>query len=117
LTGFLKALVLVPVAIVVILLAVANRGPVTLSLDPFAREMSALKVTVPIFVLIFAAVMAGVLIGGAAAWLAQGKNRRAARGQRREAERLRAETERLKSAMANQPRADRHALPANRNAA
>ena len=115
--GFLKALVLVPVAIVVVLLAVANRGPVTLSLDPFERELSTFKLTVPIFVLIFAAVGAGVLIGGMATWLAQGKNRRAARGQRREAERLRAETERLKNALASQPRSDRPALPPSRSAA
>ena len=35
---FLKALILLPVAVLVVLLAVANRGPVTLSLDPFSRE-------------------------------------------------------------------------------
>ncbi len=31
-------LFLVPLAIVLVLLAVANRAPVTLSLDPFSRE-------------------------------------------------------------------------------
>ena len=35
---FLKVLVLLPLAIVVVLLALANRGPVTVSLDPFSRE-------------------------------------------------------------------------------
>ena len=35
---FLKALILLPVAILIVLLAVANRAPVTLSLDPFSQE-------------------------------------------------------------------------------
>jgi len=100
LKGFLKGLVLVPVAIAVILMAVANRGPVTVSFDPFAREgAAAYSITVPLFALILGAVMLGVVIGGIAAWFAQGKNRRAARVQRREAERLRDETERLKNAL------------------
>jgi hypothetical protein len=116
LRGFLKALVLVPVAVVAALLAVANRGPVTLSLDPFARADPTLKVTVPLFALVLGAVMVGVLLGGVGAWLAQGKHRRAARGQRREAERLRAETERLRQTLAHQ-RAERPALPPSRSVA
>jgi uncharacterized integral membrane protein len=36
--AFLKAIFALPVAIVVLLLAVANRGPVLLSFDPFTRE-------------------------------------------------------------------------------
>ena len=35
---FLKALILLPVAILIVLLAVANRAPVTLSLDPFSQD-------------------------------------------------------------------------------
>ena len=34
---FLKGLVLLPVAVLVILFAVANREPVRLSLDPFSQ--------------------------------------------------------------------------------
>ena len=88
--GFLKALLLFPLAILVVLLAVANRGPVTLSLDPFSREAPEIAVTVPLFAVIFAAVMLGVFIGGMAAWLAQSKHRRAERRYKREARRLRA---------------------------
>ena len=97
-TGFLKALILFPIAILVVLLAVANRGPVTLSLDPFSREAPEIAVTVPLFALIFGAVMLGVLIGGLAAWLAQGKHRRAERRYKREARRLRADTARTRPA-------------------
>jgi hypothetical protein len=35
---FLKALILVPLALLVVLLAIANRGPVRLSLDPCSRS-------------------------------------------------------------------------------
>ena len=93
---FLKALVLLPLAIVVVLLAVANRGPVTVSLDPFSREAPDIAFTVPLFALIFAAVMLGVLIGGTFTWLAQSKHRQAERIYKREARRLRAQTERTR---------------------
>lgn len=94
---FLKALILLPIAVLVILLAVANRAPVTLSLDPFSREAPEFSMQLPLFAVIFAAVMAGVVIGGMASWLAQGKNRKARRRYRREADQLRHETERLRS--------------------
>jgi uncharacterized integral membrane protein len=93
---FLKALILLPVAVIVILLAVANRGPVTLSLDPFSPESPEIATTLPLFAVIFAAVMVGVVIGGVAAWLAQGKHRRARRQYGREVRHLRTETERLR---------------------
>ena len=90
--AFLKALVLLPIAIAVILLSVANRGPVTLSFDPVSGPgASQFTVTIPIFALIFACVAAGVLIGGIAAWLVQGKHRAAERHYKREAKRLKAE--------------------------
>lgn len=94
---FLKALVLLPVAILVVLLAVANRAPVTLSLDPFSDAAPEFSTRLPLFAVIFAAVMVGVLIGGTATWLAQGKNRKSRRELRRETRQLRYETERLKA--------------------
>jgi uncharacterized integral membrane protein len=94
---FLKALILLPVAILVVLLAVANRAPVTFSLDPFSQEAPEFAMQLPLFAVIFAAVMIGVVIGGTASWLAQGKTRKARRRYRREADQLRHETERLRS--------------------
>jgi uncharacterized integral membrane protein len=107
---FLKALILLPVAILVILLAVANRAPVTVSLDPFSQEAPEFSTQLPLFAVIFAAVMLGVVIGGTASWLAQSKNRRTRRRLRREANQLRHETERLRAhnTVANVP-----ALPAS----
>ena len=94
---FLKALILLPVAILIVLLAVANRAPVTLSLDPFSQEAPEFAFQLPLFAVIFAAVMLGVVIGGTATWLAQGKNRKSRRQLRRETRQLRYETERLKA--------------------
>ena len=94
---FLKALILLPVAILVVLLAVANRAPVTLSLDPFSQDAPEFATQLPLFAVIFAAVMLGVVIGGMASWLAQGKNRKSRRRLRRETRQLRHETERLKT--------------------
>nr|WP_210277671.1 LapA family protein [Microvirga lupini] len=93
----MKALILLPVAILIVLLAVANRAPVTLSLDPFSQEAPEFAFQLPLFAVIFAAVMLGVLIGGTATWLAQGKNRKSRRQLRRETRQLRYETERLKA--------------------
>ncbi len=72
-------LVLVPLAVVILMFAVANREIVTVSFDPFAPHQPAASVSVPLFVLIFVLVILGVVLGGIAAWLAQGKHRRAAR--------------------------------------
>ncbi len=84
-----------PIGVVVIALAVANRKPVTLALDPFKPDNPAFSVPVPLFLVVFAALFVGVILGGATVWLAQGRHRKAARVGRREAERLEAEKTRL----------------------
>jgi uncharacterized integral membrane protein len=94
---FLKALIFLPIAILIVLLAVANRSPVMLSLDPFSQDAPEFSTQLPLFAVIFASVMAGILIGGTATWLAQGKHRRERRQYRREASQLRGETERLRT--------------------
>lgn len=93
---FFKALILLPVAIIVVLLAVANRAPVTFSFDP-TRSASDLSVTLPLYALLFMAVALGAVIGGMGSWLAGRKHRRGRRHHRREADRLRAEAQRLRA--------------------
>ena len=97
--AFFKALVLVPVALVIVLYSVANRGPVRVSLDPFSRDLPVLSYEVPLFAVVLAAIAVGVLVGGLASWVAQGKHRKAVRRSRREAEALRSETQALRSAV------------------
>jgi uncharacterized integral membrane protein len=96
--NIVAVLVLVPLAVVIIAFAVANRQIVTVSLDPFSAEHPAASATLPLFALVIVLLIVGVLIGGIAAWLRQAKWRRTARRLEREAGELRVELERLKQA-------------------
>jgi uncharacterized integral membrane protein len=73
------ALIVVPLAVIIIAFAVANRQMVTVSFDPTSSTNPAYAATVPLFVLIFIVIIVGVVIGGAAAWLRQSPWRRTAR--------------------------------------
>jgi uncharacterized integral membrane protein len=90
------ALVLIPLAAVLISFAVANRRTVTISFDPFDPADTALSVTVPLYVLVLALVIVGVIVGGVAAWLRQGKWRGRARRAESQARALRAENAELR---------------------
>ena len=92
----IAALILIPLAVVIVALAIANRHAVTLSLDPLLADKPALAVTLPLFVILLLTLLLGVIVGGVASWLRQGKWRRAARRAEAEARRLRAENEALK---------------------
>ncbi|HEX9074028.1 MAG TPA: LapA family protein [Pseudolabrys sp.] len=74
-----STLIVVPLAVILIAFAVANRQSVTVSFDPFSSTSPAYAATLPLFALIFALLILGVLIGGAAAWIGQTKWRRTAR--------------------------------------
>jgi len=91
---FLRIIVLGPIAIVVVALAVVNNQPVTLVLDPFNPTAPFFSLTIPLYVVFFATLAVGVLVGGVGSWFGQGHVRRAARQSRREAARLKAEMER-----------------------
>ncbi|SFG82656.1 lipopolysaccharide assembly protein LapA domain-containing protein [Methylobacterium gossipiicola] len=94
---FFKGLVLLPIAVVVVALAVANREAVRLSFDPFSPDMPVFSVTLPLYALLFIAVGLGVLLGGCGAWLGQAGTRRTSAERRREIRRLEGETARLKT--------------------
>jgi len=87
------ALVLVPLGIVLIAFAVANRQIVTVSLDPFNSQHPAASVTLPLFALIIILLIVGVVIGGSASWLRHGRWRRTARRLERDLGELREELE------------------------
>jgi uncharacterized integral membrane protein len=95
----IAVMLLVPLAIVFITLAVANRQTVVVSFDPFDPVNPAFVLALPLFALTLILVIAGVLIGGVAAWLRQSKWRRAARRAQAQARELRAEVDRLKRRM------------------
>jgi uncharacterized integral membrane protein len=91
---FFKLLLLLPVAAIVLAFALANRQTVSVSFDLLATQSPALTMSAPMFVVLFAMLMLGILIGGVAAWFSQARLRRDARRLRHEADRLRAQTER-----------------------
>ena len=72
-------IVIVPIAAVIIAFAVANRQTVTVSFDPFSSVNPAFAATLPLFAVIFAVLILGVIVGGIAAWIRQSKWRRRAR--------------------------------------
>lgn len=92
---FVAALILVPLAIVIIAFAVANRQAVTLSFDPFNASAPAAALSLPLFVVILGALVAGVIVGGLAVRLGHGRWRRLARSLEREAGELRARLDAL----------------------
>jgi uncharacterized integral membrane protein len=75
----ITGIIVVPLAIVIVVFAVANRQMVTVSFDPFSATSPAYAASLPLFVLIFIILIFGVIIGGAAAWLGQSSWRRTAR--------------------------------------
>ncbi|MFZ2068308.1 MAG: LapA family protein [Xanthobacteraceae bacterium] len=88
-------LILVPLAIVIIAFAVANRQAITLSFDPFSPSAPAASLTLPLFVIVIGALVAGVIVGGLAVRLGHGRWRRMARRLEREAGELRARLDAL----------------------
>jgi uncharacterized integral membrane protein len=84
------AVVLIPLAVIIVMFAVANRETVTVSFDPFNAAQPAFALTLPMFIFIFLLVGLGVLVGGIAAWLRQHRWRARARRAEAEARELRA---------------------------
>ncbi|WP_454914729.1 lipopolysaccharide assembly protein LapA domain-containing protein [Xanthobacter sediminis] len=82
-TRVLSLLIGLPVSVLVIALAVANRREVLVSLDPFSPNAPVLAATMPLYVVIFGALIVGVILGGAVTWVRQGRFRREARRARR----------------------------------
>lgn len=94
----LTAVVVLPVAAILLIFALANRTPVTLSLDPFSPGDPAFSVDLPLFLIIILALMVGVVIGSVADWISQARWRREARHSRSEVRRLEQEAADLRRA-------------------
>lgn len=79
----LRWLVGLPIAIITVAFAIANRQWITISLDPLTTPPRA-SIGMPLWSLLFVGIFLGLIVGWAACWLAQGKWRRHAREARRE---------------------------------
>jgi len=93
----LKWLILSPIAIVIVTFAIINRQVVPVIFDPFGSDDPGLRLQAPLFFVMFAAAMAGVVAGGLATWIAQGRHRRALRDARADVAHLRAEADRMRN--------------------
>ncbi len=88
----IKYLILIPLGIIVVVLSIANRGAVTVSLNPFpdaaaGTDLAVLSYSVPLYLLLFGFLLLGVVLGGLGSWFSQGKWRRRARENEHQASR------------------------------
>lgn len=88
-------LIAIPVAVVLVTLAVANRHEVRLVLDPFRPDTPVVSLLLPFYAYLFVAMLIGVIVGGVAMWASQGRWRKSARLKAKEAARWHAEADRL----------------------
>ena len=88
---FFTAVLLIPLGLVFLVFAVANRHFVTVSFDPFNSTDPSIAVTLPLFVVIIAVAILGVAAGGSATWFRQRRWRRLARQHEADARQARAQ--------------------------
>ncbi|WP_025032948.1 lipopolysaccharide assembly protein LapA domain-containing protein [Bradyrhizobium sp. DOA9] len=109
---FLTALIVIPLGLILVAFAVANRHFVTVSFDPFIADDPSLSITLPLFLLLILVAALGVVAGGSAVWFGQRRWRRAARRNDAEARIARAELADLRAqATASKPEAQRLPVP------
>ena len=94
---FVKLIIFVPIAIVLIVLSVANRHPVTVALNPFRPEDNVIALTLPLFILLLVVLMIGVVLGSFVTWFSQGRHRKRARDEAHEARKWREEADRQRN--------------------
>lgn len=101
----IRIVLFIPIAVILILLSIANRQSVTLALNPFEPADTVLSVSAPFFVFLFVALMIGMLMGSMITWFKQGKHRQRARDEAAESTKWHVEADRQKEkadSLANQ---------------
>lgn len=97
---YVRYAILAVIAIVLVSMSLANRGPLTLSLmpDPVADFVGwNFVITLPIFTVILCAVGVGVLVGFIWEWLREHRHRRDATVKAREVRKLERQVSKLKT--------------------
>ncbi|KIZ34494.1 MULTISPECIES: lipopolysaccharide assembly protein LapA domain-containing protein [Rhodopseudomonas] len=103
---FFMALVLVPLGLILIVFAVANRHLVTVAFDPLNLGDTPGSVTLPLFALVIGVAILGVLAGGIATWIRQRHWRRDARRHAADAAEARAQLADLRASIATPARSE-----------
>lgn len=81
--------VLLPLCALLVVFALANRHTVTVGFDPVSPQSPLVPgFSVPLYVIIYAMLISGILLGGLATWFTQGRVRKERRAYRREATHL-----------------------------
>jgi uncharacterized integral membrane protein len=93
---FVSWVILLLITAVVVSFAVANRNNITVNLDPVGITNPPLTASLKLWVLALGMAILGVIIGGIAVWLRQGRWRRNTRSLDREVRALRAENQDLR---------------------
>jgi lipopolysaccharide assembly protein A len=103
---YIRYAILAVIAVIMITVALGNRAPVTLNLMPeglaqlIRYPAAANSVTLPLFLVIFAGIVAGILLGFVWEWLREHKHRAEVTRQKRENARLSREVARIKTGAA-----------------
>jgi hypothetical protein len=92
-TSLLRTLFFWTLALATMVVAVANRHLVSFSLDPFNAKAPAVAVNLPLFWIIMATALVGVVLGGWSTWLSQAPVRQALREAEEKIRRLERENE------------------------
>ena len=110
---FLTALIVIPLGLILVTFAVANRHFVTVSFDPFVSTDPSFSATMPLFLLLILVAALGVVAGGCGVWFGQRRWRRAARRNEADARTARSELADLRAqAAAARPQPQRLPVPA-----
>jgi uncharacterized integral membrane protein len=88
---FFTALIVIPLGLLFVIFAVANRHFVMVSFDPFNSRDPSVGIALPLFAVIIIVAILGVVAGGVATWIRQGYWRRSARQYEAEARQAKAE--------------------------
>jgi uncharacterized integral membrane protein len=99
---FFTAVVVIPLGVIFVVFAVANRHLVTVSFDPFNPSDPSVSVRLPLFIVLIAMAMIGVVAGSSITWFRQRRWRRAARQHEADARRARVQLADLHAAVAGQ---------------
>jgi len=103
--SLLRWTVYLPLALLILYFAMANRGSITISLDALKiGDLSKYSFQAPLFLVVLTATALGVLAGGASCWISHRGLRRDARIARADAAKAQGEIEKLRQqALANLP--------------